>query len=127
MRHIALIGIASLFAACGGQKAGNAGDTTGAAPQGGAAAPAAAPAPGADTTTAGGATATPSPTTGTSSSSDTTRGHASSSAKNQMQVGVTNSKSGKSTLDTNVQKIEPTQGQAVTSKGDTLTKSKPPR
>jgi hypothetical protein len=126
MRHIALIGIASLFAACGGQKAGNAGDTA-AASQGGEAAPAAAPAPGADTTTAGGAAATPGATSDTGASRDTTRGHASSSAKNQTQVGVTNSKSGKSTLDTNVQKLEPTQGQAVTSKGDTLTKNKPPR
>jgi hypothetical protein len=125
MRQIALIAAASLFAACGGHKAGNAGDTTGAAP-GGEAAPAAAPAPGADTTTAGGAVA-PSATTDTTASHDTSTSQAKSSAENQTQVGVTNAKSGKSTLDTNVQKVTPTQGEAVTSKGDTLTKKQPPR
>ena len=109
MRHIALVTAATLLAACGGQKARNASDTTGATTRGGEVAPAAAPAP--DTT----------------ASHDTTKSHASSSAKNQTQVGVTSSKSGKSTLDTNVQKLEPTQGKAVTSKGDTLVKSKPPR
>jgi hypothetical protein len=111
MRHVALVAAASLFAACGGQKAGNASDTAGAVTRGGEVAPAAAPAPGADT----------------GMSRDTTRGQAVSGEKNQTQIGVTSTESGKSTLDTNVKKLTPTQGQAVTSKGDTLVKKQPPR
>ena len=111
MRHIALVAAASLFAACGGQKAGNVSDTAGAVTRGGEVAPAAAPAPGADTGT----------------SRDTTSSRATSEAENQTQIGVTNTESGKSTLDTNVQKLKSTQGQAVTSKGDTLVKKQPPR
>jgi hypothetical protein len=111
MKRIALIAAASVFAACSGHKGGNASDTAGGVTRGGEVAPAAAPAP-ADTSmnrdTTGGGTAT-------------------GAAENQTQVGVTNSKSGKSTLDTNLKKLEPTQGQAVTSKGDTLVKRKPPR
>jgi hypothetical protein len=48
------------------------------------------------------------------------------SAANQTQSGVTNAKTGKSTLGPGVKKTEPTQGQPVTSKGDTLVKRKKP-
>jgi hypothetical protein len=45
----------------------------------------------------------------------------SDSAKaNQTKSGVTNAKTGKSTLGRNIKKTRPDQGQAVTSKGDTL-------
>lgn len=83
---------------------------------------------------AAGALAPPTSTTGrdsmssrrdsTSSRSDTTSGKA--SAANQTQSGVTNAKTGKSTLGAGVKKTEPTQGQPVTSKGDTLVKHKKP-
>jgi hypothetical protein len=54
--------------------------------------------------------------------------HDSSQAKgavpNQSQSGVTDS-SGRSTLGTNVKKLTPTSGAAVTAKGDTLKKANP--
>ena len=57
---------------------------------------------------------------------DTTGGKAAASAGNQTQSGVTNAKTGKSTLGPGVKKAEPTQGQPVTSKGDTLVRRKKP-
>jgi len=48
------------------------------------------------------------------------QGNPSDTSKNQDQSGVTNSKTGKSTLGKKVSKTSPTQGAAVTSKGDTL-------
>lgn len=47
---------------------------------------------------------------------------AGTSAHDQTQSGVTNAKTGHSTLGPNIKKTSPTQGQAVTSKGDTLRK-----
>jgi hypothetical protein len=53
--------------------------------------------------------------------SDTGAGMRSDSAKaNQTKSGVTNTKTGKSTLGPGVTKTRPDQGQPVTSKGDTL-------
>lgn len=49
-------------------------------------------------------------------SSDTTGGH----ARNQTQSGMTNTRTGHSTLGHRVKKTTPTQGQPVTAKGDTL-------
>ena len=57
---------------------------------------------------------------------DTTGGTPAASAKNQTQSGVTNAKTGTSTLGPGIKKAEPTQGQAVTSKGDTLVRRKKP-
>ncbi len=57
---------------------------------------------------------------------DTTGGKTTSSAGNQTQSGVTNAKTGASTLGKGVKKAEPTQGQPVTSKGDTIAKPKKP-
>ena len=57
---------------------------------------------------------------------DTTGGKAAAGAANQTQSGVTNAKTGKSTLGSGVKKAEPTQGQPVTSKGDTLVRRKKP-
>ena len=57
---------------------------------------------------------------------DTTAGKTAASAGNQTQSGVTNAKTGKSTLGPGVKKAEPTQGQPVTSKGDTLVRRKNP-
>jgi hypothetical protein len=57
---------------------------------------------------------------------DTTRTAGAASAKNQTQSGVTNAKTGKSTLGPGIKKTDPTQGQAVTSKGDTLVRRKKP-
>jgi hypothetical protein len=55
--------------------------------------------------------------------SDTGTGMRSDSAKaNQTKSGVTNSKTGKSTLDPGATKTRPDQGQPVTSKGDTLSR-----
>jgi hypothetical protein len=55
-------------------------------------------------------------------SGDTSTSKSAGGVKNQSQSGVTDS-SGKSTLGPNVTKTSPTQGAAVTSKGDTLKKS----
>jgi len=51
--------------------------------------------------------------TGTSGTSDSAKG-------NQTKSGVTNTKTGKSTLGKGVTRIRPDQGQPVTSKGDTV-------
>jgi hypothetical protein len=97
------------------------------------AAPAPAPAPtgtgAARVDTAAGALAQPTSTTERDSVSarrDTTGAKTSASAGNQTQSGVTNAKTGKSTLGPGVKKTEPTQGQPVTSKGDTLVRRKKP-
>jgi hypothetical protein len=90
-------------------------------------APAAAPAPGGamQPDTARGAVAQPmSPSS--SQPRDTTTDTTRSSAANQTQSGVTNAKTGTSTLGPGVKKTDPTQGQPVTSKGDTLVKRKKP-
>jgi hypothetical protein len=59
--------------------------------------------------------------TGRRTRSDTGSGMRSDSAKaNQTKSGVTNSKTGKSTLGPGATKTRPDQGQPVTSKGDTL-------
>jgi hypothetical protein len=59
--------------------------------------------------------------TGRSTRSDSGTGMRSDSAKaNQTKSGVTNTKTGKSTLGPGVTKTRPDQGQPVTSKGDTL-------
>jgi hypothetical protein len=78
-----------------------------------------------------GATGTAATTgTGTMGTADTggaagsSRGTMGDTAQNQTQSGVTDS-SGKSTLGPNVKKTEPTQGQAVTSKGDTIKPKQP--
>jgi hypothetical protein len=51
--------------------------------------------------------------TGTSGTSDSAKG-------NQTKSGVTNTKTGKSTLGKGVTRTRPDQGQPVTSKGDTV-------
>jgi len=98
-------------------------------------APAAAPAPGGamQPDTARGAVAQPmSPSSSqpmspsSSQPRDTTTDTTRSSAANQTQSGVTNAKTGKSTLGPGVKKTDPTQGQPVTSKGDTIAKPKKP-
>jgi hypothetical protein len=119
------------FTACKAGSERNRVDTAtgGVAPPASAPAPAATPAGGTRVDTAAGALAPPASTTGrdsASSRSDTTGGKAMSSAANQTQSGVTNAKTGKSTLGSGVKKAEPTQGQPVTSKGDTLVKHKKP-
>ena len=94
--------------------------------------PAAAPAPStgaARVDTSTGALAQPASGTQRDSVSqrrDTTGGKTAASAGNQTQSGVTNAKTGKSTLGAGVRKAEPTQGQPVTSKGDTLVRRKKP-
>ena len=45
---------------------------------------------------------------------------AKSDSARESQSGVTNTKTGKSTLGPKIKKTKPTQGQPVTSKGDTL-------
>lgn len=96
-----------------------------------------------DTTAVGGAVAPASDSTGAMSNSSGTMGGSSMSAdsshmssgavggdtsasgvQNQSQSGVTNS-NGSSTLGPNVTKTSPTQGAAVTAKGDTLKKKTP--
>jgi len=60
----------------------------------------------------------------TSGSASTATGHSTDSAKgNQTKSGVTNTKTGKSTLGKGVTKTRPDQGQPVTSKGDTVSSS----
>jgi hypothetical protein len=57
----------------------------------------------------------------TSGSASTSTGDTTGSAKgNQTKSGVTNTKTGKSTLGKGVTKTRPDQGQPVTSKGDTV-------
>lgn len=56
--------------------------------------------------------------TTTDTTTDTTR--IKSDSARQSQSGVTNTKTGKSTLGPKIKKTKPTQGQPVTSKGDTL-------
>ena len=51
---------------------------------------------------------------------DTSNGSMSGTPRNQSQSGVTNGKTGKSTLGPNIKKTSPTSGAAVTAKGDTL-------
>ncbi len=63
---------------------------------------------------------------GDTAGSSRSAGTKSGEPKNQTQSGMTTSK-GHSTLGPNVTKTSPTAGQAVTSKGDTLNKSKVPR
>jgi hypothetical protein len=127
MRFVSAAALIVGFAACKAGSERNKVDTS----TGGVAPPAAAPAPaptgGARVDTAAGTLAPPASTTGRDSASrpDTT-GKATSSASNQTQSGVTNAKTGKSTLGSGVKKAEPTQGQPVTSKGDTLVKRKKP-
>jgi hypothetical protein len=90
------------------------------------AAPAAAPAPGGamqpDTRGAVPQPMSPSSSQPRDTTTDTTR----ASAANQTQSGVTNAKTGKSTLGPGVKKTDPTQGQPVMSKGDTIAKPKKP-
>ena len=109
-------------AACKGGSERNTVDTS----AGGVAPPAAAPAP-VSVDTAAGAVAQPASASDSASRrGDTTVGKATSSPGNQTQSGVTNAKTGKSTLGSGVKKAEPTQGQPVTSKGDTLVRRKKP-
>lgn len=70
----------------------------------------------------------PSTATGATARARDTSGAAgtAANAKNQTQSGVTNTKTGTSTLGPGVKKTEPTQGQPVTSKGDTLVRRKKP-
>ena len=94
-----------------------------------AAAPAPAPTGAARVDTSAGALAQPASSTQRDSVSrrrDTTGGKTAASAGNQTQSGVTNAKTGKSTLGPGVKKADPTQGQPVTSKGDTLVRRKKP-
>ena len=107
IRFVSTAALIAGFAACKAGSERNRVDTS----AGTVAPPAAAPAP----TPAGGAKL------------DTAAGgKATSSAGNQTQSGVTNAKTGKSTLGSGVKKAEPTQGQPVTSKGDTLVRRKKP-
>jgi hypothetical protein len=55
-------------------------------------------------------------------SGDSSRIHSDSAAKNQSQSGVTDSKTGKSTLGQGAEKTRPDQGEPVTSKGDTVSR-----
>ena len=70
---------------------------------------------------------------GTAGTAGTTGGTAAAGAQNQTQSGVTNAKTGASTLGPGVRKTEPTQGVAVTRDGQTLkpggdsVKHRPPR
>ena len=84
---------------------------------------------------ASGTAGTTGGTGGTAGTSGTTgaSGTAAAGAQNQTQSGVTNAKTGASTLGPNIKKVEPTQGAAVTRKGQTLkpggdsVKTPPPR
>jgi hypothetical protein len=129
IRFVSTAALIAGFAACKAGSERNRVDTATGAVAPPAAAPAPTPAGGARVDTAAGALAPPASTTGRDSASsrrDTTGGKATSSAGNQTQSGVTNAKTGKSTLGSGVKKAEPTQGQPVTSKGDTLAKRKKP-
>jgi hypothetical protein len=57
---------------------------------------------------------------GTRKSSSSSRTGTDSAKANQTKSGVTNTKTGKSTLGPGVTKTRPDQGQPVTSKGDTV-------
>ena len=116
-------------AACKAGSERNKADTSAGSLSTPAAAPAPAPTGAARVDTATGALAQPASATGRDSVStqrDTTGGKTASNAGNQTQSGVTNAKTGKSTLGPGIKKAEPTQGQAVTSKGDTLVRRKKP-
>jgi hypothetical protein len=120
-RFVSATALMFVVAGCKAGSERNAVDTTSGV------APAAAPAPGGamQPDTARGAVAqpmSPSSTQPRDTTTDTTR----PSAANQTQSGVTNAKTGKSTLGPGVKKTDPTQGQPVTSKGDTLVRRKKP-
>lgn len=120
-RFVSATALMFVVAGCKAGSERNAVDTTSGV------APAAAPAPGGamQPDTARGAVAQPmSPSS--SQPRDTTTDTTRSSAANQTQSGVTNAKTGKSTLGPGVKKTDPTQGQPVTSKGDTIAKPKKP-
>jgi hypothetical protein len=124
IRFVSAAALVVGVAACKGGSERNTVDTS----AGGIAPPAGAPAP-PSVDTANGAVAQPGSTTARDSArrpGDTTVGKATSSAGNQTQSGVTNAKTGKSTLGPGVKKAEPTQGEPVTSKGDTLVRRKKP-
>lgn len=117
------------FAACKAGSERSRVDTSAGTVAPAAAAPAPTPAGSARVDTAAGALAPPASAArrdSASSRTDTTGGKATSTAGNQTQSGVTNAKTGKSTLGPAVKKAEPTQGQPVTSKGDTLVRRKKP-
>ncbi len=131
MRHLAILAAVAVLAACGGgENNATVGDTAG-----GAVTPGAAGTGTGDTmgmggtgtgteTGAGGTTGTG--TTGAAGTTGTT-GASDSAKANQTKSGVTNTKTGKSTLGPGVTKTRPDQGKATTSKGDTLTETQPPR
>ena len=124
-RFVSATALMFMVAGCKAGSERNAVDTTTGMTPG--AAPAAAPAPGGamQSDTARGAVAQPmSPSS--SQPRDTTTDTTRPSAANQTQSGVTNAKTGKSTLGPGVKKTDPTQGQPVTSKGDTLVRRKKP-
>ena len=130
MKRTWIIGslLVAAIAACGGNRGDNAGDGTAGSGtetgtmQGGAA----------DTGTAGGggggvgdtapvlsdSATSPGATGGTST--DTARQTGTSAKGNQTESGVTNSKTGESTLGKGVTTTRPDQGEPVTSKGDTV-------
>lgn len=133
-RFVSATALMFVVAGCKAGSGRNAADTTAGS------APAAAPAPGGamQPDTARGSVAQPmSPSSSVpradsmsrtrDTTTDTTnRTAGAASAKNQTQSGVTNAKTGTSTLGPGVKKTDPTQGQAVTSKGDTLVRRKKP-
>src|SRR5512132_2803571 len=123
-RFVSAVALLTLAAACKPGSERNTADT------GVTATPAAAPAPSGTSQrdTARGSVAQPmSPTSAAAPATardsatrtrDTTGRTPAASAKNQTQSGVTNAKTGTSTLGPGIKKAEPTQGHAATSEGD---------
>lgn len=87
------------------------------------------------TGSASGASGSAAPKADSANSDSANRGSASrdsssrsaASRGNQNQSGVTDTKTGASTLGPDAMKTRPDQGKATTSKGDTVTRAQPPR
>ena len=132
MRKLTLLAAALTMAACGGNEGSQ--NTVGDTAAGGLV-----PTPGADTGAAvadTGAMRTGDTAAGArrrDTSRDTGGAVRRDTAANQSQAGVTNAKTGKSTLGPDIKKTRPDQGATVTSKGDTVrkggdtTRKRPPR
>jgi hypothetical protein len=133
MKRFAMLCAALAVAACGTRDDRTVADTAGGAMSG-------------DTTMGASAGARTGATAGTASDTGAARmsgatgtsgtgtgGTAAAGAQNQTQSGVTNTKTGQSTLGPGVKRTEPTQGAAVTRDGQTLkpggdsVKARPPR
>ena len=135
MRNIALLFAAAVIAGGCGRK-DNANDTSAVNDTGAAAAPGAVGTPNAP----GGAVDTgaisrdtgmthPDSAAGKTGKTGGTAGTAGTAGApaNQTQSGVTDAKTGSSTLGKDVKKTRPDQGEPTTSKGDTIQPSQPPR